>query len=365
MITIVRFLLGTMLLSSVTIHADTRIKDIVNIEGVRDNLLVGYGLVVGLNGTGDNLNNSVFTQKGLTDFLEKLGVNVQGSNIKTKNIAAVTVTASLPPFIKQGSTIDVKVAALGDAKSLKGGTLLAAPLLGADGNVYAVAQGTVSIQDFVPISESVRTSPQNIETNGLVIGGAIIENEIDFNFKNMTHINLTLSESDFSTAMSVANAINNNIVGNTARAIDSRTVRVTIPEYRRSQIVEFISELEQLPVKTDRKAKIIIQESTGTVIVGQGVQIKPVAISQGNLNIQVLGNDFTDYSPTMPINKQMKIAESIDSRRGMQMMGTQDLVTLSELIEGLNSLGVMPKDIITILYNMKNVGAIDAHLEVR
>lgn len=243
----------------------------------------------------------MFTEKGLTDFLERLGVNVQGSSIKTKNIAAVTVTANFPPFARQGTRIDVKISALGDAKSLRGGTLLATPLLGADGNVYAVAQGAVALSEFTPASADVKTKSSSVETNGYIQSGAIVEAEIDFNFADRQNIKFSLYSPDFGTAIAVADVINNNIPGNTASALDAGTVEVIVPNFRQTEIIEFIAEIERLGITPDYKAKIVINESTGTVVIGDKVHIRPVAIAQGNLIVNVGQLDFDEkVAPTVP-----------------------------------------------------------------
>ncbi|KAF8818566.1 flagellar basal body P-ring protein FlgI [Rickettsia endosymbiont of Cardiosporidium cionae] len=345
---------------------ESRIKDIASVEGVRDNLLVGHGLVVGLNGTGDNLKNAVFTEKGLSDFLDRLGVNVQGSNINTKNIAAVIVTANLPPFATQGNKIDIKVSALGDAKSLKGGVLLATTLLGADGKVYAVAQGTVSISDFVSISPEIKTRNRAIETNGYIQAGAIVENEINFQFNDMKNIRLSLHSPDFSTSYKIANAINNNIKGNIAMATDSATVKITVPEYRYQNLVDLISEIESISVVPDYKAKIVINESTGTIVIGDKVHIRPVAIAQGNLIVNVIQNQYYDSLPFTTSQEDLEnINNLVDQRRGSKMHNLEGGAKLSDLVTGLNKLGVWPRDIINILHNIKLVGALDAVIEVR
>lgn len=356
--------ISTLLLTSYT-YSETRIKDIAVVEGMRENLLVGYGLVVGLSGGGDNLQNSVFTKKGLTDFLERLGVNLQGANLKTKNIAAVTVTANLPPFSRQGSRIDVKVSALGDAKSLRGGTLLATPLLGADGNVYAVSQGAVSLSEFTPASAEVKTKNHSVETNGYIQSGAIVENEIDFKFSDLTHIKFSLYSPDFNTAIAVADAINNHISGNTASALDAATVQVTVPTYRKKDMIEFIAEIERLNVKPDYKAKIVINEATGTVVIGDKVHIRPVAIAQGNLVVNVGQLDYDKFNPLMAEDKQDRVNKFVNEKRGRAVRELNEGATLSELVSGLNKLGVWPRDIINILHNMKSVGALDAVIEVK
>lgn len=347
--------------------ADTRIKDIASVDGIRENQLVGYGLVVGLNGTGDNLQNSVFTQKGIVDFLERVGVNIQGSTLKTKNIAAVTVTANLPAFARQGSKVDVRVSAIGDAKSIRGGTLLATPLLGADGDVYVVAQGRIVIPEFQPAADDVKTKTQSVETNGFIQDGGIVENEIDFQLSSMHKIIFSLHYPDFTTALSIADAINNNVQGNTATAKDSGTVEVLVPNYKKGDIVEFISQIEVLPIQPDYKAKVVINESTGTIVIGDNVHIRPVAIAQGNLviNISDKVKTYGEVVPLLPKAKQDDYNNAINKLRGEGVAKLDGGATLSELVSGLNKLGVWPRDIINILNNMRSVGAIDAVIEVR
>jgi len=357
-------ILSIIFLSNIS-TAETRIKDIATFDGIRDNLLVGYGLVAGLSNTGDNLQNAVFTQQGLTDFLERLGVNMQGANMKTKNIAAVMVTANLPPFARQGSRIDVKVSAIGDAKSIKGGTLLATPLLAANGDVYAVAQGHVAIPDFTPASDEVKTRGSAVDTNGFIQSGAIVENELDFELKDFTHLRLALNAPDFTTALKVADAINNHIAGNTAIAKDASTISITVPNYKKDDIVAFISDIESLQVQPDYKAKVVINESTGTVVIGDNVRIRPVAIAQGNLIINVGDSKQSVYPGSTQINKQNNIDTAINKRRGMGVEMLDSSASLSDLVSGLNKLGVYPRDIVNILHNMRSVGALDATIEVK
>lgn len=347
--------------------ADTRIKDIAAVEGVRENLLVGNGLVVGLAGTGDNPQNTVFTEKGLIDFLERLGVNVQGGTLKTRNIASVTVTANLPPFANQGTWFDVKVSAIGDAKSLRGGTLIATPLVGADGNVYAVAQGAVAISEFNPVSGDVKTRGKSVETNGYIQSGAIVEEEVDFSFANLERVKFSLYSPDFGTAIAMAESINKYIPGNTAVALDAGTVEVTVPSFRQDDMIEFIASIEALEVQPDYKAKIVINESTGTVVIGDKVNIRPVAIAQGNLVVSVgqLNDLDAKFGPTTDEDTRDLVNTFVDSRRGRTVHHLEDSATLSELVDGLNKLGVYPRDIINILHSMKSVGALDAVIEVR
>ncbi len=346
---------------------ETRIKDMANFEGVRDNILVGYGIVAGLKGTGDNLKNAIFTEKRLSDFLEKLGINLNGSNINTKNIAAVIVTANFPPFVRQGNRIDINVSAIGDAKSLKGGILLATPLLAADGNVYAVAQGSISMNETTEISQDVRTKNRLIETNGYVQNGAIVEKTSSFDITQLEILYLSLNSPDFSTAVSVEKAINNNITGNVAKAIDPGTIKIIVPQSHRNKSIEFISKIESIKVTTDTKAKIVINEATGTIVIGEQVYIKPVAIAQGNLVINIGAKNYLEnIAPGDTDQDQLEnINRSIDQLRGMNMHHLKESTSLGDLVNGLNKLGVWPRDIINILYNLKMVGALDAIIEVR
>ena len=331
-----------------SIFALSRIKDIASVEGVRDNMMIGYGIVVGLSGTGDNLQNSVFTQKGLVDFLEKVGVNVQGANLNTKNIAAVMVTANLPSFSRQGSKLNVNVSAIGDAKSLKGGTLLATSLLGADGNVYAVAQGTISLKSFDATAPGVKNKDRSVLTSGFIQNGAIVENEIEFTLSSMNHVKFALYNPDLSTALAIADVINNNVPGNTAQALDPGTVEVTVPNYRKKNVVEFLASIEQLSVETDSRARIVIDEHTGTIVMGENVRINPVSITQGNLVISV----DTRAAPQ-------------DTDRGKTAHILDDGTSLKELVTGLNKLGIWPRDMINILQNIQAAGAMQAEIESR
>lgn len=357
--------LALLFVSSVCL-CSTRLKDIVTVEGIRENFLVGQGLVVGLNGTGDNLQNSVFTQKELIELLERLRVNVQGSGqLRTRNVAAVTITAKLPPFARQGSRIDVKVNAFGDARSIKGGTLLPTLLLGPDGNTYAVAQGLVVIPEFNPASDEVRTKNKGIETSGFIQNGAIVEEEIAFNFSSLDTVRLALYTPDFTTASSIAEVINAYAKDNIALAQDPGTIKLRIPPHRKKDMVEFISELEQLTITPDCKAKIIIDEATGTIVIGSDIRVRPVAIAQGNLIINIGQRNMSDRLHLVPEVLQGNITRGIDRARGSGVHELSNTTTLSQIVEGLNKLGVWPRDIINVLYSMRAVGALDATIEVR
>jgi flagellar P-ring protein precursor FlgI len=245
--------------------ATSRIKDLANIEGVRQNQLIGYGLVVGLNGTGDTLNNIPFTKQSLQAMLERMGVNIRGANIRTGNVAAVMVTANLPPFGTQGTRIDVTVSALGDAKNLQGGTLLVTPLLGADGNVYAVAQGSLAIGGFAAEGDAAKIT-RGVPTVGRIANGAIIEREIDFALNRMPQLRLALRNADFTTAKRIASAVNDFLGAKTAEPVDPSTVTLNVPQEFRGNVVAMLTEIEQLQVEPDIAAKIIIDEPSGLIV---------------------------------------------------------------------------------------------------
>ena len=275
------------------------------------------------------------------------------------------VTANLPPFARQGSRIDVKVSAIGDAKSIRGGTLLVTPLLAANGDVYAVAQGHVAIPEFTPASDDVKTRSTAAENNGFIQSGAIVENELEFDLKDFSHLRLVLNTPDFTTALKIADAINDHIPGNTAIAKDAATISITIPNYKKDDIVAFMSDLESLNVQPDYKAKVVINESTGTVVIGDNVHIRPVAIAQGNLIINVGDRRQVAYPATTPLPRQGGVDAAINKRRGMGVGMLDSGASLSDLVSGLNKLGVYPRDIVNILHNMRSVGALDATIEVK
>ena len=268
------------------VSATSRIKDLANIEGVRQNQLIGYGLVVGLNGTGDTLNNVPFTKQSLTAMLERLGVNVRGATMRTGNVAAVMVTANLPAFGTQGSRIDITVSALGDSKSLQGGTLLVTPLLGADGNVYAVGQGSVAINGFQAEGEAAKIV-RGVPTVGRIANGAIIEREIDFALNRLNQVRLALRNADFTTAKRIAAAINDFIGANTAEPLDQSTVQVNVPKQYAGNVVSLLTEIEQLQIEPDLAAKIVIDERSGIIVMGRDVRVSTVAVAQGNLTVTI------------------------------------------------------------------------------
>ena len=345
----------------------SRIKDIVDIEGVRDNQLVGYGLVVGLNGTGDSLNNSPFTEQSLIAMLERLGVNVRGQNLNTGNVAAVMVTATLPPFTNQGSRIDVSISALGDATSLQGGTLLVTPLLAADGEVYAVAQGEVSIAGF-SVRGDASTLTQNIPTSGRIAEGAIVEREIEFRLEDLQQVRLALKNPDFTTARRISQAINGFTAASISKAENGASVVLKRPSNYKGTIVDLITDIEQLPIQPDQPAKIVISERSGVIVMGADVRISDVAIAQSNLTVKVTetpqvsqANPFAAQGQTVVVPRtELSVNQGDDVRLANLETG----VTLQDLVTGLNRLGMQPRDIITIIQAIKAAGALQAEIEV-
>lgn len=353
---------------SSTANAKTaRIKDIVDIEGVRENQLVGYGIVVGLNGTGDGLNNSPFTRQSLEAMLERLGVSVRDQNMNTGNVAAVMVTATLPPFTNQGSHIDVNISSLGDASSLQGGTLLVTPLLAADGEVYAVAQGEISIAGF-SIQGDAATVTQNIPTSGRIASGGIVEREIDFTLEELQEVRLALKNPDFTTSRRIAQAINGFTSASLARAENSASVMLKRPANYDGSIVDLITDIEQLPIQPDQPARVVISERSGVIVMGSDVRISNVAIAQSNLTIRVTetpqvsqANPFAEQGQTVIVPRTDL---SVNAGNDVKLALLETGVTLQDLVTGLNRLGMQPRDIITIIQAIKAAGALQAEIEV-
>lgn len=347
--------------------AQSRIKDIVFFEGVRSNQLVGYGLVVGLNGTGDSLSSAIFTRESLIGMLERLGVNARDDALTTDNVAAVMVTATLPPFSHQGTNIDVTVSALGDADNLLGGTLLVTPLVGADGEIYAVAQGTIAVGGF-SAGGAAETVVKGVPTSGRIANGAIIEREIPFQLADRKEIKLALRNPDFTTSRRIARAINAFVGLPTAQATDPATVVMKTPESYKGEIVELITDIEQLRVETDQIAKVVIDEQSGTIVMGENVRINPVAIAQGALTIRV--TETPQVSQPLPFSNtgttevvpRTEITVDEGENRKLTVLNTG--VSLQELVNSLNALGIGPRDMITILQAIKAAGALNADIQV-
>jgi flagellar P-ring protein precursor FlgI len=345
--------------------AASRIKDLANFEGVRQNQLIGYGLVVGLNGSGDTLNNIPFTKQSLTAMLERLGVNIRGQTLRTGNVAAVMVTANLPPFGTQGTRVDVTVSALGDSKSLQGGTLLVTPLLGADGNVYAVAQGSVAIGGFSAEGDAAKVT-KGVPTVGRISNGALIEREIDFALNRLGQLRMALRNPDFTTAKRIASAVNDFIGQPTAEPLDPSTVQLSIPAKYHGNVVELITEIEQLQVEPDLPAKIVIDERSGVIVMGRDVRVSMVAVAQGNLTVAI--TETPQVSQPAPFSRgQTRVVPRTQvgvTEDGKKLAMIRDGVSLQHVVDGLNALGIGPRDMISILQAIKASGAIQADIEV-
>jgi flagellar P-ring protein precursor FlgI len=346
-------------------QADVRIKDIAGIEGVRENQLIGYGLVVGLNGTGDKLNNNVFTRESLIGMLERLGVNTrdQVTALSTKNLAAVMVTAELPAFARSGSRIDVAISALGDATNLTGGTLLVTPLLAADGEVYAVAQGAISTGAIAARGAGASVT-RGVPTAGRISNGATVEKGVPYRLDKNNGLWLGLRNPDLTTAQRIGDAINK-VFGGIAKVTDPRTVMLDLSG---RDPIDTLTKIESLRIEPDNAAVVVIDEASGTIVMGANVRVSTVAIAQGNLTIRVTEtpqvsqpNPFTGGVTTVVPNTNIQIDDQRDKKLGILSTG----VTLRDLVAGLNALGVGPRDLISILQSIKAAGALQADLQVR
>jgi len=347
--------------------AISRIKDIADFEGVRENQLVGYGIVVGLNGTGDDLESAIFTRESLIGMLERLGVNARDEDLETENVAAVMVTASLPPFARQGAEIDVTISALGDATSLQGGTLLVTPMVGADGEVYAVAQGQVTIGGF-SAAGAAEAVLRGVPTSGRIARGAIVEREVPFDLGALPTVNIALRNPDFTTARRIADAINTQFDRDVAYPLDSGTVVLNV-SMGGGDPAALLTDIESLPIEPDLPARVVIDENTGVIVMGDTVRISKVAVAQGNLTIRITEtpqvsqpNPFSNTGVTVVVPRtNVEVQEDADRKLAVIDSG----VTLEELVAGLNSLGVSPRDMISILQTIKTAGALQAELMVQ
>lgn len=356
-----------MLMLAAPAQATSRIKDIADVEGIRENLLVGYGLVVGLNGTGDTLNNAPFTLQSLTAMLERLGVNTRDSNLKTANVAAVMVTANLPPFAAQGSRMDVNISALGDSSSLQGGTLLVTPLMGADGEVYSVAQGSLAVGGFTAGGDAASIT-RGVPTAARIANGAIVEREIEFDLADRSSLRLSLRNPDLTTATRVASAINAFLGSDAALAENTTTIALSVPRTYTGNIVGLLTEIEQLRVEPDMPARVIIDENSGVIVIGQDVRVSTIAIAQGNLTVRVTETPQVSQPAPFAENGQTAIVPrtnvEVDDEAENKLALLNKSVSLRDLVNGLNALGVGPRDMITILQTIKAAGALQAEIEV-
>ncbi|MEN9846143.1 MAG: flagellar basal body P-ring biosynthesis protein FlgA [Pseudomonadota bacterium] len=358
------FIALCLMVCSPRVAEGARLKDIANIEGVRENQLLGYGLVVGLNGTGDSRLD--FTQKSISNMLEKMGIRVNPGEItRVKNVAAVMVTANLPAFARPGSTIDVSVSSMGDAKSLQGGTLLLTALKGADGNTYAVAQGQTNLGGF-SISDGGDSTQKNHPTVATIPQGAIVERAIPFDLFQSRKVRVVLREPDFTTMTNVVKAINTRLGKPVALAIDSASVEVLLDQTTQTDPIRVVSMLEQVDINQDLGAKVIVNERTGTIVMGSHVTISKVALAHGNLNIAIRSE--TDVSQPNALaagetvavtNTDVTVGEDVSA---LQIVGGE--VTLGDVVKGLNALGATPRDLISIFSALKVAGALNAELVI-
>jgi flagellar P-ring protein precursor FlgI len=352
-------------LSSNPAFANSRVKDVARIQGVRDNQLVGYGLVVGLNKTGDR-RQTIFSTQTLLNMLERMGVTVASKDIRVENIAAVMVTGELSPFTRAGGRIDCTVSSIGDARSLQGGMLVQTPMKAANGLVYAVAQGPVTIGGFTA-GNAFSSVQVNHPTVGRIPNGAIVEREVPMDLLQRDFLDLVLDENDFTTISRLEAAINQKLGAGLAKSLDGRTVRVQVPQAYKGKLIDLIAQIENVQVETDRKAKVVLNERTGTVVIGKEVRISAVAITQGNLSIEI-GTDFNVSQPA-PFSKQgetvvvpEQTVKAEEKKNNLVML--HDGATVEDLVKALNSLGVTPKDMVAIFQAIKASGALEAELEI-
>jgi len=362
------WLFSALLLSfgfTVTASEAARIKDIAYFKGGRANQLLGYGLIVGLDGTGDK-DKTQFTVSTLANLLDNMKIKVEPRDVKVKNVAAVMVTANFSPFMKNGSRIDCQVSSMGDAKSLQGGTLLMTPLYGPDGQIYAVAQGPITLGGFKAGGASGSKVEKNHPTVGLITEGAIVEKEVPSHFQDGRQVQLSLRTPDFTTAIKMAHTINSAMGGGYAQATDAGTVKIETPPLYENRTIEMISQIENLQVQPEAIAKVVVSERTGTVVMGENVRISPVAIAHGSLTVQV--TETPTASQPLPFSRGRTTVLPDTQIQVQEEKGSLNLVggntTIAQLIKGLNAIGVTPRDLITILQTIKAAGALQAELEI-
>ncbi len=354
------------LLAPCAAYAGPRIKDIVDIENVRPNQLVGYGLVVGLAGTGDRMRNSPFTEESMQAMLERMGVNIRGTQMQTQNVAAVSISATMPAFARAGSQIDVQISSLGDASSLQGGTLLVSSLRALDGEIYAVAQGPVAVSGF-KAQGAGGSITRGVSTSARIAGGAIVEREVNFAFKSATTLKLALKNPDFTTAQRIAEVINGRFRG-AAEVLDSATVQLAMAPGASGSLIALISAIENLEVAVDQPARIVINEASGTVVMGTDVTVSPVAIAQGGLTISISETPVASQPAPLSSGSTVVLPRtqlSVDEGKGKSLAILSGGTSLKSLVSGLNRLGVSPRDLITILQAIKSAGALQAEIAVQ
>lgn len=346
--------------------ADVRIKDLAEFDGVRGNDLIGYGLVVGLNGTGDGIRNAPFTEEIMSNILERLGVNVTGEQFRPRNVAAVLVTAELPPFARSGGKIDVTVSAIGDAKSLLGGTLVMTPLNAADGLIYAVGQGTI-IAGGASVEGDGASVVQGVPTSGVIPSGARVEREVPFDFTSIREIRLALRSPDFTTAARIENAVNAEFGTPIATMTDPGTVKVSVAASGLSSPAHVMSIIESLTVAPQQKARVVVDQRSGTIVMGENVRISSVAVSQGNLTLRIEEEPIVIQPNPFAEGESIVVPRTtanINEEPGIGLAELKEGTSLSEVVSGLNALGVSPRDMIDILKTIKAAGALHAEFIV-
>jgi flagellar P-ring protein FlgI len=356
-----------LLFSCTVADAAVRIKDIANLKGVRDNQIIGYGLVIGLKGTGDTLRNAPFTEQSLQSMLDNMGINIRGTSLRTRNVAAVVVTADLPPYVAGGSRIDVALSSLGDASSLLGGTLLMTQLRGADGEVYAVAQGAIAVGGY-SVEGAAQTVSQGVPTSGRIPNGALIEREVQGKFYEMESLVLELKNPDFVTATRIIDAINHYGQGRYRASMaferDYRSIILSRP--RTVAPVRFIAEIGELLVEPDTPARVVIDERTGTVVIGRNVQVSTVAVTHGNLSVRI--TEMPIVSQPAPFSRGETVVTPqtfIEANEPGAQVAILRGTDLQRLVRGLNQIGLKPTGIIAILQAIKAAGALQADLVIQ
>jgi flagellar P-ring protein FlgI len=360
-------LLAAVLAPVAAVEAEVRVKDVARVHGVRDNSLYGYGLVVGLNGTGDRATASPFTPQTIVSMLQRMGITIPVERLDAKNVAAVIVTSRLPAFVRAGTTLDITVSSLGDASTLQGGTLLLTPLRGPDGEVYALAQGPVSVGGIAASGAGGDTVQRNHPTVGRIPNGATVEREVPMAL-DPAAVTLTLQSADFTTAVRLAQAVNGVGLGDVAKAVDPTTVIVTVPPPFRPRLMEFIAQIESARLRVDAPARVVINERTGTVIMGSQLRISTVAIAHGNLTIQVREelqvSQPPPFAPPGAATVVVPKSEVTVREEDRQLVVVPEGVSIGDVVQGLNALGVTPRDLISILQAIRQSGALLAELEI-
>jgi len=367
MMKLLQFILVCLFIPATLQAGPIRLKDLVEFGGVRGNDLVGYGLVVGLNGTGDGLRNAPFTEEIMSNILERLGVNVSGEQFRPKNVAAVLVTANLPAFSRVGNQIDITVSAIGDSKSLMGGTLIMTPLNAADGQIFAVAQGTILAGGAVAQGQGASVT-RGVPTSGVIPSGARVEREIDFELSSLSVVRLALRDPDFTTAGRIETAINREFGRAVSVMRDSGTIELDIRATRAASTAHALGRIENLLVEPERKARVVVDQRSGTIVMGDNVRLSRVAVSQGGLTLRIQEEPIVVQPNPFAEGQTVVVPRTtatIEDEEGVALAEVPEGTSLSEVVAGLNALGVSPRDMIDILKSLKAAGALHAEFIVQ